>query len=583
MQNLDDSELLRLCGTNRSDEAFSVLVSRHLDLVYSSALRQVRDPHLAKDVAQSVFLLLAKKARTLKRETILTGWLYRTTRFIVSDTFRAENRRRAREHAAMQPLTISDPHGASHEPRWEEIEPLLDDAIATLNEQDRDLLLLRYFEKQSFKDVGRRFGINEDAAQKRVSRALEKLRAFFAARGASITTVTLGTMLSTSAVQAAPAGVLSAVLAVAAPAAAVTASFTLQSILETMALTKTKVVATAALLVAVTVPVVTQNRALQKAREENQALKAEHQQMQLPPIVTNAVLPLISETDLARLRSEAAEVHRLRGEVTLLRQASRDADSAPVKNADPADPSIQTNPMERMNLGRELMTQGKYAEALEHFLWCYDEGLKHSPSYVGVRSSILLNDLKKLADVYPAARDAMFARRETAEQGIINGSPDLGSVHEYHQLNEHLGQPRRTLELFDQLPAGHRARAGMVDLAMEQFLTDRRYDDIVEAGTPEATFDRAKFSANSLAERKRPGNESLQATIRRRAVQSGAYALEALAGAGQVERAIALANSVLTFDSSPEARGQLLKHAERAGQAQVIAHLQSSATALKQN
>lgn len=183
MQNLDDSELLRLCGTNRSDEAFSVLVSRHLDLVYSSALRQVRDPHLAKDVAQSVFLLLAKKARTLKRETILTGWLYRTTRFIVSDTFRAENRRRAREHAAMQPLTISDPHGASHEPRWEEIEPLLDDAIATLNEQDRDLLLLRYFEKQSFKDVGRRFGINEDAAQKRVSRALEKLRAFFGGAG----------------------------------------------------------------------------------------------------------------------------------------------------------------------------------------------------------------------------------------------------------------------------------------------------------------------------------------------------------------------------------------------------------------
>src|SRR5687768_9479253 len=150
MQNCDDQELLRLCGTKQSDEAFSILVSRHLDLVYSSALRQVRDPHLAKDVAQSVFLLLAKKSRRLDHDTILTGWLYRTTRFVVSDTLRTETRRRAREYAAMQ-TPISEPHSqhtTSLEPRWEEIEPLLDDAIAALNEQDRDLVLLRYFENR---------------------------------------------------------------------------------------------------------------------------------------------------------------------------------------------------------------------------------------------------------------------------------------------------------------------------------------------------------------------------------------------------------------------------------------------------
>src|SRR5688500_8191402 len=101
MQHLDDAELLRHCGTNRSEEALSILINRHLDLVYSSALRQVRDPHLAKDVAQSVFLLLAKKGRSLMPETILTGWLYRSTRFIALESVRAENRRRAREHAAM--------------------------------------------------------------------------------------------------------------------------------------------------------------------------------------------------------------------------------------------------------------------------------------------------------------------------------------------------------------------------------------------------------------------------------------------------------------------------------------------------
>ena len=579
MHNIDDQELLRLVGTKRSDEALSTLVSRHLNLVYSSALRQVRDPHLAKDVAQSVFLLLAKKSRSLHRDTILTGWLYRTTRFVVSDTLRAENRRRAREHAAMQPLATSEPHTshtASHEPRWEEIEPLLDDAIATLNEQDRDLVLLRYFEKQSLREVGHRLGINEDAAQKRVSRALEKLRAFFAARGASITTVTLGTMLSTSAVQAAPAGVASAILAVAAPAAAIAASsFTLQSILETMALTKSKAVAAAVLLAAVTVPVVTQNRALHQAREENHALQAALQQLPRSPALTNDAPSLISEADLTRLRSEAAEVHRLRGEVTLLRQASRNTASVPTKTADPLDPSIQTNPMERMNLGRGLMAQGKYPEALEHFLWCYDEGLKHSPSYVGVRSSFLLNDLKNLANVYPAAKEAMLARRDAAEQQITDGSADLSSVFQYHQLNEHLSQPARTLELFDQLPDGHRARKGIVDATLDQFIGARRYNDIVETGNPEAAFDRARFSATSLAERNSPGSENLQANIRRRAVESGAFALEALAGAGQVDRAIALANSVLAFDASPETRGQLLKHAQRAGQPQVLAHIQN--------
>jgi RNA polymerase sigma factor (sigma-70 family) len=580
MQNCDDQELLRLCGTKRSDEAFSILVSRHLDFVYSSALRQVRDQHLAKDVAQSVFLLLVKKSRTLHRDTILTGWLYRTTRFVVSDTLRAENRRRAREHAAMQP-PISEPynrhtgqHAISHEPRWEEIEPLLDDAIATLNEQDRDLVLLRYFEKQSLKEVGRRLGINEDTAQKRVSRALDKLRAFFAAQGASTTTVALATMLSTSAVQSAPAGVASAILAVVAPAAGVAlSSFTLQSLLETMALTKTKAVIATALLVALTVPVVTQNRALKNVRDENQALKASLQTQAAPPGTTDAA-PGISAADIARLRSDAAEVHRLRGEVTLLRQASRNAASAPTKPADPLDPAVQNNPMERMNLGRGFMAQGKYPEALEHFLWCYDEGLKHSPSYVGVRSSFLLNDLKKLANVYPQAKEALLARRDAAEESIINTSADLASVFQYNQLNEHLDQPAQTVELFDQLPVGHRARAAIVDVALEQFLTARRYNDILEAGNPEATFDRAKSSFSSLAANS-PGREDLQGIIRRRAVENGASALEALAGAGQVDRAIALANSVLDFDSSPETRGQLLKHAQRAGHPQVLAHLQN--------
>lgn len=562
-------ELVRRYVAEGSEEAFATLVRRHLNVVYASARRQVRDPHVAEEVVQTVFVLLARKARSLPKGTLLTGWLYRATRYVASEVWRSETRRRVREQAAMEPL-LESPEPSP----WEEIEPHLDEAMAGLGETDRNLVLLRYFENRSLKQVGAVVGISEDAAQKRVARALEKLRAIFVRRGAVVTTTGLAAALSTSAAPTAPPALAALVLtAAAAPAAGVASSVLTQAILKLMAMTKLKTVIVAAvLLTAVTVPLTTQYAALQKLGRENASLRARVAQLEAARPV-ESVDPGAGEAELERLRAEAADVHRLRGEVNLLRQQNQEP-AGPDPAATASEDGAATDPVTRMALGDDLVKQRRYAEALKHYLWCFDEGVKESPAFAGVRASFLLSRIQDLGSRYPAAREALQSRRDTTEAAILAGSNDPMAVLTLIRLNQHLAEPGRNLSLFDQLPAGHGARAQLVDLAADQFLSARRYPDMVDAGNPEATFERAIHS-RSVSQQQSAGNELLQSMMWRRVVESGARGVEALAGAGQVERATALADKVLQFDDSPETRGQLLKYAERAGDAALIAHLKS--------
>lgn len=216
---MDDAALLRRYAENADQAAFAALVARRLPLVYSAALRQVGgDVHLARDVAQTVFVDLARKAATLCERPVLAGWLYTSTGYAAAKAVRGERRRRQREQEAhaMEELTREPEPPAD----WAPLRPVIDAAMRELNERDREAVLLRFFEQRGYAEIGQRLQLGENAARMRVERALDKLRAGLAQRGVGSSAVALGAALAANAVGAAPAG-LASVIAAGAPAAAV--------------------------------------------------------------------------------------------------------------------------------------------------------------------------------------------------------------------------------------------------------------------------------------------------------------------------------------------------------------------------
>ncbi len=197
--------MVQAYAAEQSEAAFAALVTRHAGLVYSAAFRQLGDAHLAQDVAQAVFVILARKATALSPDTVLSGWLYRTTRFACADVRKRELRRQQREQEAAMEATIPTPE---FDPAWTQLAPLLDEAMARLRGNDRDVLVLRFFENKSLKDVATTLGLEEHTARKRVQRALDKLRKSFARRGALFSTAIIASAVSTYSVSAAPNAVV---------------------------------------------------------------------------------------------------------------------------------------------------------------------------------------------------------------------------------------------------------------------------------------------------------------------------------------------------------------------------------------
>jgi RNA polymerase sigma factor (sigma-70 family) len=344
MDDQTDAQLLRAYAERRSDAAFAELVRRHIDLVHSAAHRMVGDTHLAEDVTQATFLALAKNAAQLTERPVLAGWLHRTAQNIAAQTIRTDVRRRAREQvaAAMNELLASSP-----EANWEQIAPHLDAALGDLTEPERDAVLLRYFQRQSARDMAQTLGISDEAAQKRVSRAVERLREFFAKRGVTVGASGLAVIVSANAVQAAPVGLaltISTAAALTATTLATTATVTATKALAMTALQKTIVIATITGLAGI---------GIYEARQASQLREQVQTLQQRQGLLTEQIKQLSTERDgvtnqLAalhasheRLKGNSNELLKLRAQVNrLLRRNQELAEFASAQTNETNEVSI---------------------------------------------------------------------------------------------------------------------------------------------------------------------------------------------------------------------------------------------------
>jgi uncharacterized protein (TIGR03435 family) len=240
MTELEDHELLADFARNGSETAFAALVSRHLGLVYSTALRFSNNPHHAQEIAQAVFIILARKAGGLSPQVVLSGWLYQTARLTAANFIKGEIRRQRREQEAYMQSTPNETDSRA----WEKIAPLLDEAMGGLGETDRNAVVLRYFENKNAAEIGVKLRTTEETARKRVNRALEKLRKFFHKRGVASTTLMIAGAISANSVQAAPPILAKTISAIAITKGALAGSSTLTLVhgaLKLMAWTKAKI------------------------------------------------------------------------------------------------------------------------------------------------------------------------------------------------------------------------------------------------------------------------------------------------------------------------------------------------------
>jgi RNA polymerase sigma factor (sigma-70 family) len=324
----DSQKLLAEFARTGSEAAFRELLTRYVDLVHSAAIRLVNgDAHTAQDIAQTVFVDLARKARSLPPEVMLGGWLHRHTCFVAANLMRGDRRRQARERQAADMNAVQQ-RGDSN---LADVAPILDDAINQLGSEDRTAILLRFFEQLDFRTVGEALGSTEEAAKKRVSRALDKLQQLLTTRGVSLSATALGGALAAEAIKAAPAGLVASIagtaLANSAAAGGTTATFF--KVMTTFKLTFGVAGAVAVAGVAV---LIKQHAVEMRLRDENGLLR---QQIERLTAEAQGLSSQVAQANNGQTQSadQERELLRLRGEVGALRRQLASTAKSNDKNA----------------------------------------------------------------------------------------------------------------------------------------------------------------------------------------------------------------------------------------------------------
>lgn len=451
----DAHQLLAEHAATGSETAFRELVARYVDMVYSAAVRLVNgDKHLAEDVTQTVFADLARMSRTLGRDVMLGGWLHRHTCFVASKLLRTERRRQAREQQAIE-MNAQEDHSAAN---LASLKPILDDAINQLSAEDRDAILLRYFEQRDFRGVGEVLGSSEEAARKRVDRALGKLHGLLQRRGVALSGTALATTLATHAVLAAPAGLATSISALALASAAGGAGTTL-TILQIMSITKLKVgIITAAIATGVAIPWVMQHQAQNQLSEARQALR--QQTLRAEELTEeNAKLnqAKVRTFPAANTNSPSLEVLRLRGEVSRLKEEL--ASERARTNGPSALSGIQSDPA----MFKVIRDQQKMGMTMIYK--DFAKRLNLPPEQTEKLNDLLADNVMENIDhitavlrdgISPAAMDTIFAGQEAALQEKVQELLGPEGLSQYQEYTKRIGA-NITAEQFKDMLSGEKA------------------------------------------------------------------------------------------------------------------------------
>ena len=373
----DSQTLLTDYAANGSEPAFHELVSRYLDLVYSTAVRLVNgDTHLAEDVSQIVFTDFARLARTLSKNVMPGGWLHRHTCFVAAKAMRSNRRRQLREQQAAE-MNAQQDHSAAN---LSEVAPILDEAINQLGTKDRAAILLRFFEQRDLRSIGGALGSSENAAQKRLTRAVEELRTLLKRRGVTLSAGALTTVLIGEAVTGAPAGLALSISSSALACAAAGGGTTL-TILKLMSMTKLKLgVISAVVAAGMATPIVMQHRSQARLRDENQSLRQQVDQLvqlkseneRLSNLVVQANNNQLSKEQLSELMKLRSEVGELRKQQKTLGKVQATVGGQSSLTATPPSEAVKEN-----TIPRESWRFAGYATpetALQSVAWAMSKG-----------------------------------------------------------------------------------------------------------------------------------------------------------------------------------------------------------------
>ncbi len=408
MNSLSDQQLLADYAERNTEAAFAELVRRHVDFVHSAAIRMVKDSKLAEDVAQNTFIALARNASKLLDHPVLSGWLHRTAQNFSANTVRTEVRRRAREQkaASMNQLLPS-----SQDTTWNQIEPQLDEALSDLSETDRQAVLLRYFERKSAKEIAETLRISASAAQKRVNRAVDRMREFFAKNGISVGDQEFE-LISTRALSAAPAGLAVSISTTALGSGTLvsTASAAATQAITMTTLQKSIVSATVAILAGAGIYQTRQVSELQdrvrSIQQEQASLTTKAQLLEEERDRATEELALL-RTKEEGLADKMAELNRLRGMAGVARRATREAER--LRNAlQSQEPSNSVTPI-----------TGAMTHALQHQfegkLSRITTGLQLSPDQTQAAREILSRQAAAMSAGMEQAYTGKFDRQKIDE------------------------------------------------------------------------------------------------------------------------------------------------------------------------